>query len=186
MLNKNYKEQAIKDLQKVNEEYIKVYKTAIGNMERLQQNRIMAIKTIQYVERYIINLANKPRNFETKIGEIKIRYTKFQREMQEIEFQQAKMGTTNGFGVAGALGGAGLAAFGPTAAMSVAMAFGTASTGTAIASLSGAAAKKRQEKQREKQKEKQREKQREKQKEKQRERQLELQQAYSMSYISEI
>ncbi len=140
MLNKNYKEQAIKDLQKVNEEYIKVYKTAIGNMERLQQNRIMAIKTIQYVERYIINLANKPRNFETKIGEIKIRYTKFQREMQEIEFQQAKMGTTNGFGVAGALGGAGLAAFGPTAAMSVAMAFGTASTGTAIASLSGAAA----------------------------------------------
>lgn len=40
----------------------------------------------------------------------------------------------------GALGGMGVAALAPTAALSVAMAFGTASTGTAIASLSGAAA----------------------------------------------
>ena len=41
---------------------------------------------------------------------------------------------------AGAMAGAGIAAFGPTAAMAVATTFGTASTGTAIATLSGAAA----------------------------------------------
>ena len=38
------------------------------------------------------------------------------------------------------LAGAGVAALGPSAAMAVAMTFGTASTGTAIATLSGAAA----------------------------------------------
>lgn len=143
MLNKDYKEQAIKDLQKVDMEYNSIFKKAIRDMERLQRTRTMTIRTIQYVERYVIRLANKPRNFETKIGEIKVRYMKFQqtcKEIQEMEAKQARIGTTNGFGVAGALGGAGLAAFGPTAAMSVAMTFGTASTGTAIASLSGVAA----------------------------------------------
>jgi hypothetical protein len=61
------------------------------------------------------------------------------REIKELE---AKETQTDGsrYRIAGALGGAGVAALGPTAAMSVAMTFGTASTGTAIASLSGAAA----------------------------------------------
>lgn len=143
MLNKDYKEQAIKDLQKIDMEYTTVLKKTIRNMERLQKTRMLTIRTIRYVERYVLGLANKPRNFDTKIGEIKIRYVKFQqacKEIQELEAQQVRIGTTNGFGVVGALGGAGLAAFGPTAAMSVAMTFGTASTGTAIASLSGAAA----------------------------------------------
>lgn len=48
-----------------------------------------------------------------------------------------KSGATAGAGVAT---GIGVAALGPTAAMAVATTFGTASTGTAIASLSGAAA----------------------------------------------
>ena len=143
MLNNDYKEQAIRDLQKVDTEYTSVFKKAIKDMERLQSTRTIAIRTIQYVERYITTLANRPREFDTQLGEIKVRYIKFQdtcKKIQEIERKQQEQGRTGGFGVAGALGGAGVAAFGPTAAMSVAMTFGTASTGTAMASLSGAAA----------------------------------------------
>ncbi|WP_455719726.1 hypothetical protein [Agathobacter sp.] len=143
MLNKDYKEQAIRDLQKIDMEYSSVFKKAISDMSRLQNTRTMSIRTIQYVEQYVVRLANKPRNFETKIGEIKVRYIKFQqacKEIQELETKNRQTASANGFSLAGVLGGAGIATLGPTAAMSVAMTFGTASTGTAIASLSGAAA----------------------------------------------
>lgn len=143
MLNNVCKKQAIRDLQKVDEEYSKVLKKSVQDMEQLQHSRTMAVRVILCVEEYIMGIANKPRNFETKMGEVKIRYTKFQeacQEIQEIERIQAKIGKTGGVGIAGALSGIGIASLGPTAAMSVAMTFGTASTGTAIASLSGAAA----------------------------------------------
>jgi hypothetical protein len=95
------------------------------------------------VERYVVALANRPRNFDTQMGLIKVRYIKFIdacKEIQELETKRAEQSTRGNFGIAGTFGGVGVAALGPTAAMSVAMTFGTASTGTAIASLSGAAA----------------------------------------------
>ncbi len=143
MLNNDYKEQAMKDLQKIDMQYRTIFKNAVQDMERLQNTRMIAIKTIQYVEKYVISLANRPRNFETQLGDIKLRYIRFQDEckkIKEIENMQGSQEKMGGYGMAGMLGGAGIAAFGPTAAMSVAMTFGTASTGTAIASLSGAAA----------------------------------------------
>lgn len=143
MLNNDYKKKAIKDLQKVYTEYINVFKKSIKDMERLQSTRNIAIRTIQYVERYVISLANRPREFDTKLGEIKVRYIKFQntcKQIQEIQRKEIKQQVRRGLGVAGTLGGVGIATLGPTTAMSVAMTFGTASTGTAIASLSGAAA----------------------------------------------
>lgn len=143
MLNNDYKDQAIRDLQKIDVKYTSIFKKTINDMNRLQQMRVISIHTIQYVEKYVITLANRPRNFETELGEIKVRYVKFQnacKEIEEITRKQIEQGKTNLFGMAGTLGGVGLASFGPTAAMSVAMTFGTASTGTAIASLSGVAA----------------------------------------------
>lgn len=143
MLNNDYKDQAIRDLQKIDVKYTSIFKKTINDMNRLQQTRVISIRTIQYIEKYVITLANRPRNFETELGEIKVRYVKFQnacKEIEEITRKQIEQGKTNLFGMAGTLGGVGLASFGPTAAMSVAMTFGTASTGTAIASLSGVAA----------------------------------------------
>lgn len=143
MLNADYKEQVIKDLQKLDREYTVVFKKAVLDMERLQNTRNTAIRTIQNVERYVVALANRPRNFDTQMGLIKVRYIKFIdacKEIQEVETKKAEQSTRGNFGIAGTLGGVGVAALGPTAAMSVAMTFGTASTGTAIASLSGAAA----------------------------------------------
>lgn len=143
MLNNDYREQAIMELQKADAAYTAVFKKAIKDMERLQNTRNIAVRAIQYVERYIVTLANRPREFDTQLGKIKVRYVKFQdacKEIQKLERKRIEQGKMGGFGVAGALGGAGVAALGPTAALSVAMTFGTASTGTAIASLSGAAA----------------------------------------------
>lgn len=143
MLNADYKEQVIKDLQKLDLEYTVVFKKAVLDMERLQNTRNTAIRTIQNVERYVVALANRPRNFDTKMGLIKVRYIKFIdacKAIQELETKRREQSTSSNFGIAGTLGGVGVAALGPTAAMSVAMTFGTASTGTAIASLSGAAA----------------------------------------------
>lgn len=143
MLNADYKEQVIKDLQKLDREYTVVFKKAVLDMERLQNTRNTAIRTIQNMERYVVALANRPRNFDTKMGLIKVRYIKFIdacKEIQELETKRRAQSTSSNFGIAGTLGGVGVAALGPTAAMSVAMTFGTASTGTAIASLSGVAA----------------------------------------------
>lgn len=143
MLNNDYKEQAIADLQKTDASYTTTFKKAIKDMERLQSSRMIAIRSIQCIEKYVVSLANRPRNFDTRIGEIKLRYVKFQdtcKEIEEMERKQVEEGKTSRLGMAGVLGGAGIATLGPTAAMSVAMTFGTASTGTAIATLSGAAA----------------------------------------------
>ena len=143
MLNSDYKEQAFNDLIKIDQEYTVVFKKAITSMEKLQNTRMISIRIIMNVERYITSIANRPRNFDTQIGQIKLGYINFVnavKEIQELECNQNKNLTIRYNGIAGTLGGASIAMLAPTAAMSVAMTFGTASTGTAIASLSGAAA----------------------------------------------
>lgn len=59
-------------------------------------------------------------------------------EKLEEEYRASHVG--KGTAAAGVAVGAGVAAFAPTAALAIATTFGTASTGTAIATLSGAAA----------------------------------------------
>ncbi|MGN9136242.1 hypothetical protein ACTNDG_12625 [Clostridium sp. HCP1S3_B4] len=144
MLNADYKDQAIRDLQKINTEYLKVFNAAVRNMENLQKTRrTYAIRTICEVERFVVKLANRPREFENQLGNIQLRYKNYmetynrlQEEQKKIMLEQPNMKN----GMAGTLGGVAVATMAPSAALSVAMTFGTASTGTAIASLSGAAA----------------------------------------------
>ncbi len=141
MLNSDYRDAAARDLEKADAAYKAVFQKAVTDMERLHHSRLMAIRTIQYMERYIVALANRPRDFDRQLGEIRVRYVTFQNTCSQLrEAERRSQETAVGMGAAGVLGGAGIAALGPTAAMSVAMTFGTASTGTAIASLSGAAA----------------------------------------------
>lgn len=142
MLNENYKKVTIQNLQRANDKYMSVFKQSIENMEKLQQSRQDAVSTIMSIENYITKLAGKPREYETKIGEVKIRNKEFNKRIDEIKRcneQQESVGCGKKFKL-GMIAGTGTALFGKSAALSVAMAFGTASTGTAIASLSGAAA----------------------------------------------
>lgn len=80
---------------------------------------------------------------ETKIEYARIKEERLnwekQAEVIENEYYKA-LGKNTGKGIAGVGTGIGVATMGPSAAMGVATTFGVASTGTAISSLSGAAA----------------------------------------------
>ena len=109
----------------------------------LYQVRDKAIKVIKIVEERINRLANKPKEFETKLEEINIEIQNFKDKQlaitQAIKEAEVASGSTAATASLSALGIT-VATLGPTAAMGVATTFGVASTGTAISSLTGAAA----------------------------------------------
>lgn len=128
------------DIQRAVDEYNSAYQDICSSGESLYNTRVKAAKTINDVEDLVNSIANHPKTFDTDIGEIKTNRLKFadaQRIAQE-EFDNAKKGATGA--IAGVGAGAAIAAAAPSAAMWFATTFGTASTGTAISALSGAAA----------------------------------------------
>lgn len=140
MFNEQYKKAAINDLENANNQYVQVFKRAINHMSMLYGSRERAVKAIYSIERYVSALANMPRGYETKLGEINIRYMEFKNRIEEIkqlEEKQIKYSENIGGGILTSLGGA---TVGTNVAIAVAMTFGTASTGMAITSLSGVAA----------------------------------------------
>lgn len=141
MFNSGYKKAAIKELNKANDDYVKIYEKTIKNIESLQSMREKSVFLLKGVDTYIYYLANRPKNFDKVMGVINIRTKKFDSDLNNLKLESKQTEKVSGsVAGAGALAGAGVAALGPSAAMAVAMTFGTASTGTAIATLSGAAA----------------------------------------------
>ena len=140
MLNNDYKEKAVNYLYRVNDIYTSVLKKTVGDIERLQNTRNISVRTIQYIERYIVTLANKPREFETKLGKIKLKYIEFQKLSKEIREKEIEQEKYIKGGVAGAIGGAQIARLGLNTRTSIAMTFGTVSTKTAMEALSGVSA----------------------------------------------
>ena len=140
MFSSGYKKQALKECEKAGETYKKEYDNTIKNSSKLYSNKQEARKMLEGVEEYVNLLANKPKEFEKTIKEVSIRRKAFEKEVRQLKIE-AKEADKVGKGIVGGglLAGAGVAAFGPTAAMGIATTFGTASTGTAIATLAGAA-----------------------------------------------
>ncbi|MEX6312714.1 hypothetical protein AB6G19_01970 [Providencia manganoxydans] len=91
-------------------------------------------------EAFINRLANTPKEFDKSWSELKAEIAEFDNVVEKLEEEYRASHVGKGTAAAGAVVGAGVAAFAPTAALAVATTFGTASTGTAIATLSGAAA----------------------------------------------
>ena len=106
----------------------------------LYRERTRAVDMIDHVESLINSIANRPKEFDTDIAEIKMKRKSFVDvcEFAKAELEAAKKSAL-GAG-AGVAAGAAIVSVAPTAAMWVATTFGTASTGTAISALSGAAA----------------------------------------------
>lgn len=137
---------------KLKKEAIAEYELAYHNHELAMKSVVMAAETLQTTKQdmkaiidnswtYLNSMKNKPQDLVVKIDKIKIEFKKFENAMEQIQNEFDKTAkTSTGLGAAGIAAGAGVAAFGPSAAMAVAMTFGTASTGTAISALSGAAA----------------------------------------------
>lgn len=140
MLNAGYKKEALKKCEEAGTKYKKEYDTAIKKSTELHKDKEKAVRILKDFDIYIHSLSNKPKEIEKKEAEVLLRRKAFEKEVEQLKIE-AKKADKAGKGIAGGgiLAGAGVAAFGPTAAMGVATTFGTASTGTAIAALSGAA-----------------------------------------------
>ena len=107
---------------------------------KLYVERCRAVDSIANVESLINSIANHPKSFDSDFEEINTCRNQFTEscEFADRELQAARLAA--GSAGAGLAAGASVAFMAPTAAMWIATTFGTASTGTAISTLSGAAA----------------------------------------------
>lgn len=136
----NKKKELDEELEKAVAVYNKEYNTLSDTGIALFYQRKKTIDLIDNVEFLINSIANHPKEFDKKIREIKVIKNNFKQicDFTKKELEQVqKSAFTAGVGVTGGLAVTSLA---PSAAMWVATTFGTASTGTAISALSGAAA----------------------------------------------
>ena len=122
------------------DEYNDAYTIMNDNGATLYRERTRAVDMILHVEDLVNSIANRPKDFDTDIAEIQTNRESFTGvcEFAKTELDAAKRSAL-GAG-AGVATGAAVVSVAPTVAMWVATTFGTASTGTAISALSGAAA----------------------------------------------
>ena len=140
MLNAGYKKEALKVCKQAQEEYKKQYNATIENCEILYKQKEKAVMILEDYENYINSLCHKPKHIEKITSEISVRKKEFEKEIEKIKLENKEGNkVSQNIAGAGAMAGVGVAAFGPTVAMSIATTFGTASTGVAIGGLCGAA-----------------------------------------------
>lgn len=130
----------------IHERAVSKYNTQYQKMEKLGRQlyewRRGSVTLIHEIESLVNSIANRPKEFEKKISNIQAAREKF-RETEAYAAEAVEAAVKSGAAVAAGLaGGVAVAGMAPTAAMWVATTFGTASTGTAISSLTGAAATK--------------------------------------------
>ena len=127
-------------LQNAIDEYNQIFTEMNDHGIRLYVARERAQDLILHIENLINSIANHPKSFDADIEQIQMYREQFQGvcDFAEGELAVAKKTAISAGG--GVATGAAVASVAPTAAMWIATTFGTASTGTAISSLSGAAA----------------------------------------------
>lgn len=142
MFNSTLKKEALR----IHDETLNRYNASYEKMgvacQELYTVRKDSVELIELIGRVINSIANTPKEFDTQMGKVGKELTKFKETeeyAQEAYIASLKAGVNI---VGGAAAGMGVAAMAPTALMSIATTFGTASTGTAISALSGAAAQK--------------------------------------------
>lgn len=140
MFYNNAKENAIKRLKTAESKYNNLGEKANRLASDLYRSRKSASIAIDRVEEYVTSLANTPKEFVKEIAEVKLSIKEFNEAVRIEKENSANNIKGATAAAAGTAAGGAIAALGPTAAMTIATTFGTASTGTAIASLSGAAA----------------------------------------------
>lgn len=142
MFNVGLKKEALKIYEQTLQRYNSSYKRMGESCENLYRIRGESVSFIKFVQRVINSIANTPKEFETELGKIGkelIKFSETEEYAQEAFHASVKAGVNI---VGGAAAGLGVASMAPTALMGIATTFGTASTGTAISALSGAAAQK--------------------------------------------
>ena len=141
MFKNGYREEAQEKLRLAVEKYERSCQYLQNSAESLYQTRVKrTVEIIQLCENYINTLASSPKEFSTVVTKLKFQLKAITGKDWDIVYAEPNTNVAGSTAGAGVMAGAGVALFGPTAAMAIATTFGTASTGTAIASLSGAAA----------------------------------------------
>lgn len=129
-----------KELERTGKRYDEVYALVSEAGEGLLTLRQEAVRVIEDTEVLVNSIARHPKSFETDIQEINIQREQFKNTIEYGLEQRKVLEISAKSAGAGVAAGAAVASMAPTAAMWVATTFGTASTGTAISALSGAAA----------------------------------------------
>ena len=128
----------LKDIQNENEEIVEKVNKQIEGLGKKTQVLYDYLNDIQVA---FDRIRNVPSEQKMQYEELKKVRLNWKQQVEKIEKDYNGMVAKNaGAGAAGAGAGVAVAAMGPTAAMGIATTFGVASTGTAISSLSGAAA----------------------------------------------
>lgn len=139
MFKNDERKAAIKKLESVHDQYVQSLKHAIEGVEILHEAKVASTKVLEVAHETFSLISDKPVELETYNEEIKLSFEQFNKEVEEIKRMNIEA-PQGGSAVGGVAVGAGIATLGPTALMGLATTFGTASTGAAIGSLSGAAA----------------------------------------------
>ncbi len=121
-------------------EYNAAYTNLNDHGTKLFNQRERSLDLLDNVEHLINSIANHPKEFDADIAEIQVNKKEF-RDVCDFAKKELEAAQKSAVGVgAGVAGGMAVASLAPSAAMWIATTFGTASTGTAISALSGAAA----------------------------------------------
>jgi len=136
------KKEALKKHDEKLKAYNDIYQKMNTNCNHLYMKRKDSIELIKEVERVINSITNTPKEFDTRIGKVKVELANFKKTEDYAKESFHNVEKAQKDIIRGAATGAGIATMAPTALMSLATTFGTASTGTAISALSGAAAQK--------------------------------------------
>lgn len=136
--NKNKKMDEL--LEKAIHSYNNMYRAVQNSGEELYSIRQSCVEIIKSIQELVNSISNHPKDYDTNLEQIEIEWKWFDNskkfeedEMHEIQesIYDAGVGMLAGVGLANAI---------PASAMWIATTFGTASTGIAISSLTGAAA----------------------------------------------
>lgn len=142
MFNSSLKKEALRIHEETLSRYNKSYEKMGKACESLYSVRTDTVALIQFVQKVINSIANTPKEYDTKMGEIGSELKKF-KETEAYAKESYDASIKAGVNIAaGAAAGIGVASMAPTALMSIATTFGSATTGTAVSALSGAAAQK--------------------------------------------
>lgn len=140
MFNSGLKKEWLAKLEETQQEYSDEMNSAQEKILQLFEARKNAVNEIKNIESFVNTIANTPKDYKVKLEQVSLNISYFDQVIHLKDESDIANKITGGVAGAGVLAGTGVAALGPTAAMAIATTFGTASTGTAISALSGAAA----------------------------------------------
>ena len=129
-----------RELDRAKREYDEAYTLAEGCGKELLSERDSCIGVLEDAQQVVNSIARHPKSFAMDIGRVSAQCQTFADTKQFAEEREGELKAAVGGVAAGVAAGAGVATLAPGALMRVATTFGSASTGTAISTLSGAVA----------------------------------------------